>query len=95
MRKKHTFEERLLCVQRYLNGESATSISKDIGIDDHYIVLFAARYKQSGELGLKRQPNVRSTYELKLQVVQDFEKKTLYLSDIVVKYGVSRSSISI
>ena len=45
MRKEHTFEERLLCVQRYLNGESATSISKDIGIDDHYIVLYAAQYK--------------------------------------------------
>ena len=49
MRKEHTFEERLLCVQRYLNGESATSISKDIGIDDHYIVLYAAQYKLSAD----------------------------------------------
>lgn len=89
----HSFETRLQSVLRYLAGESADRISKDTGIDDHYIVLYATRYKTYGASGLFRQPNVKATYELKLEIIEAVETKLLSLSDISVQYGVSISSI--
>lgn len=93
MYKKHTFEERLLAVQRYLSGESSNSISIDLGINNKLIPIYVAQYKKYGEEGLRKQPNVRATYSLKLQVVQDYHEHCLSLAEIVVKYGVSISSI--
>ena len=93
MYKKHTFEERLLSVQRYLSGESSWQISLDLGIDHQEIPVYVAKYKTYGENGLRKQRNVRPTYSLKLQVVQDYHEHDLSLAEIVVKYGVSIGSV--
>ncbi len=63
--KKHTFDERLLCVERYLSGESARSIERELGIHHNGVLLYAAKYERFGAEGLCKQPNVRPTYALK------------------------------
>lgn len=93
MYKKHTFEERLIAVQRYLTGESSRRISQDLGINLYDIIVYVAKYNMYGEAGLRKQPNIRPTYSLKLQVVQDYHEHCLSLAKIVVKYGVSISSV--
>jgi len=93
MRKKHTFEERLLAVQRYLSGDYAKQIEKDLGLGEHYIPIYVAKYKAFGEQGLRKQLNIRPTYMLKLQIVQEYTEHSLSLAEIIVKYGVSRSSV--
>ena len=45
---KHSIEERLSAVQRYLNGEASTFIEKQTGIDHHDIIVYAMRYRRDG-----------------------------------------------
>lgn len=40
---KHSIEERLSAVQRYLNGEASTFIEKQTGINRHDIIVYAMR----------------------------------------------------
>jgi transposase len=54
MRKKHSFEVRLLVVHRYLNGDSAKQIEKDLGVGENYSPIYVAKYKVFGEEGLRK-----------------------------------------
>ena len=90
---KHTFSERLLSVQRYLSGDPCALIARELGLRETDIPIYVALYNKYGELGLHKQPNVRASYRLKLQVVDDYQEHLLSLADIVVKYGVSRASV--
>ena len=93
MNIRHTFEERLLCAQRYLDGEAACQIGKDYGIDHHDVIAYGLRYESYGESGLHKQPYVIASYAQKLHILQEIKAEYLSLTEASVKYRFSRTTL--
>lgn len=86
---KHSFRKRLAAVQRYLNGEAATHIAKQTGIDHHDVIVYSMRYQKEGVKGLEdRHPKLRTVKE-KMSAINDYLKESLTLEEIAVKHDVS------
>lgn len=94
MYRKHRFEEKLLAVQRYLDGnESSLEIQRTLGIDHHDVIIYALRYKQFGEEGLRKQPCTRATDEQKLDILRKYKENTISLNELSAQTCFSRSTI--
>lgn len=94
MYRKHTFEEKLLAVQRYLNGEgSSKEIGRDLGLDHHDVIIYSLRYKRLGEDGLRRQPYVIATYEQKLDILRQYKENCISLDELSAQTGFGRSTL--
>jgi len=66
---KHSLEEKLIVVKRYLSGESATSLEHEYSIDHHDVVMYVNRYARYGEDGLKPRVSKVTPLEVKMQAV--------------------------
>ncbi len=84
MYNKHTFEERLTPIERFLSGEPAQRIAKELGLSNVKIQIYTTLYEAFGEDGFRRRPNIRPAFALKLQVVQDYQEHCLSLSAAAV-----------
>lgn len=87
--RKHSIEERLAAVQRYLNGEASTLIAKQTGIDHHDIIVYAMRYQREGMAGLEDRLRRERTQKEKLEAINDYLKESLTLEEIAIKHDVS------
>ena len=81
---KHSIEERLAAVQRYLNGEASTFIARQTGIDHHDIIVYALRYQRNGMSGLEDLRRRVWTKEEKLKVINAYLEESLTLEEIAV-----------
>lgn len=86
---KHSIEERLAAVQRYLNGEASTLIARQTGIDHHDIIVYAMRYQREGMAGLEDRLRQDKSKQEKLNAINEYLKESLTLEEIAVKHEVS------
>ncbi len=90
--KKHTFEDRLLAVQKVLNEHvSVREASKIIGADHMQVKYWVSMYERYGESGL-RMRNFSYSGEFKTKVIEDMYKNRLTLYDTALKYGIPSPS---
>ena len=93
MRKKHTYEARLKYMKMLERGYSINFIRVNYGIDDRLLTCLWEKYQVEGPAALLKKKNCDLTVEEKMKVVEEYEKKHLPLSDIMLKHGVSASAI--
>ena len=90
---KRTYEERLLAVQKCLGGATKESVSRELGIDDHDVAEWLARYEADGQQGLLKQPKKLANLSEKCKIVCEFAEKGVPLYRVCAKYHVSRGSV--
>ena len=92
-KKRHTYEDRLKYMKMLEEGYSINYIHDHYGINDTLMLSLWERYQSEGATALVKKKNCRLTAEEKLEVISDYEKKHLPLSDIMLNRGVSASAI--
>lgn len=92
---KHSFEDRLLAVQKCLEGHAPHAIGKQLGISEDAVKAWFERYRLKGEDGLRKTPKKRVSFAKKCKIVCEFAEKGVPLSQIYAKYNVSRSIVQI
>lgn len=92
-RKKHSNEERLKVVERYLDCGSARLTAKEFGVDRHYVMEWAEAFRLYGIEGVMQRPPSRFDPEEKQKIILTCQKKCVPLHVISALYGVSRSSL--
>ena len=90
---KHSIEERLLAVQKCLDGQTPFSVGREMGIDDHHVSEWLLRYQQEGIVGLQKIPMRRANFETKCKIVCEFAEKGVPLRKICAEYHVSRYAV--
>ena len=92
---KHSLEEKLIVVKRYLSGDSATSLEHEYGIDHHDVVMYVNRYVRYGEDGLRPRVSKVTPVEVKMQAVREYLEHCVSLPELADKYDVDRKTIRI
>ena len=91
---KHSIEERLLAVQKCLEGHAPFSVGREMGIRDHHISEWLLRYQQEGIAGLQKRPMKRANFEEKCQIVCEYAEKGVPLHRVCAEYHVSQRAVS-
>ena len=90
---KHSIEERLLAVQKCLEGYTPKAVGRQMGIDEHHISEWLFRYRQDGVLGLQKRPNKQADFEEKCKIVCEFAEKGVPLRKVCAESHVSRYTV--
>lgn len=90
---ERTFEERLDIVSLVQSGKPIKQLSKERGLHETKILEWVRKYARYGELGLKRQPNIRATGNIKEKLVRLILDKGIPLSHVVIDHSVSRTAL--
>ncbi|KAA6331386.1 hypothetical protein EZS27_020002 [termite gut metagenome] len=90
---KHSLSEKLNLVSQVHKGKPIKRLSKDSHIREGMLLEWVRKYDLYGEVGLQKQPNIRATSDFKEEVVRLIMEKHLPLAQVVLPYGVSRSSL--
>ena len=94
MYKKHSLEERLLAVQKCLEGNAPKAVSREMGIHENYISEWLLRYDKEGVAGLQKHPYKKANFEEKCKLVCLFVEKGIPLHRISAEHRVSMSALS-
>ena len=89
MYKKHSLEERLLAVQKCLDGYPPYHVGREMGINKSYISEWLLCYNKEGIEGLQKRPNKRTNFEEKCKLVYMFVEKGISLHRISAEHRVS------
>ena len=92
---KHSFEDRLLAVQKCLEGQAPYAVGQQLKVDEHDVKAWLERYQLKGEAGLRKKPTRRVSFAKKCKIVCEFAEKGVPLSQIYAKYNVSRGIVQI
>ena len=92
-KKKHTYEDLLKYMKMIEQGYTIYHIHKEYGIKDSQLRTLWAKYKEKGPNGLLKRKNLFVDLELKMQIIEEIEKKHITLHEVSIKYGPSTSSI--
>ena len=92
---KHSFEDRLLAVQKCLEGQAPYAVGQELKIDEHAVKAWLERYKLKGEAGLRKTTKKRVSFAKKCKIVCEYAEKGVPLSQIYAKYNVSRGIVQI
>jgi len=90
---KHSFEKKLNIVSQVLNGSAIRHLSLELRIQEWMILEWVRKYNIFGESGLHKQPNIRATADMKEDIVRQIIDKSLPLSQVALRYGVSRTTL--
>ena len=93
MYKKHSIEERLLAVQKCIEGYSPLAVQQMLGIHRDEIRVWLLRYKREGVSGLQKHPVKRADFAEKCKIVCEFVEKGVPLHKICAAHQVSRSAL--
>ena len=93
MYKKHSIEERLLAVQKCLEGYAPEAVGRELGINADYVREWLLRYEQEGVTGLQKSPMKRADFAEKCKIVCEFAEKGVPLHRVSAKYHVSQHAI--
>ena len=94
MYKKHSIEERLLAVQKCLEGYAPWGVGRMLGIKEHYVSEWLDRYRQNGIAGLQKRPNKHADFAEKCKIVCEYAEKSVPLHRVCAKHHGSQSSVS-
>ena len=75
MYKKHSIEERLLAVQKCIEGYSPLAVQQMLCIHRDEIRVWLLRYKREGVSGLEKHPVKRADFTEKCKIVCEFVEK--------------------
>lgn len=90
MYKKHTKEEWAEALELYKTGFSPLSISRKTGIAERLVHQRCREFDLTGQWYGERKKYIRSTPSLKLDVVSSVVEQSLSLTEVTVKYNISR-----
>ena len=79
---KHSIEERLLAVQKCLEGYAPKTVGRQMGIEDTELSVWLSRYQREGEAGLRKLPMKHADFAEKCKIVCEFAKKAVPLHPI-------------
>lgn len=88
-----SFEERLNVVLQAKEGKPIRTFSREYSLHETKIMEWVRKYDKYGQDGLKKQPNIKASGELKERLVRLVLEKGVTLSQIVVDYRVSRTAL--
>ena len=94
MRRKHSLEERLLAVQKCLEGRAPNSVAKEMGLPRNDLREWLEYYQRDGVSGLQDRPMKRTNFVEKCEIICEYAEKGVPLHVVSVKYGVSQTAIS-
>ena len=90
---KHSIEERLLAVQKCLEGYAPKTVGRQMGIEDTELSVWLSRYQREGEAGLRKLPMKHADFAEKCKIVCEFAEKGVPLHQICAEHHVSRRSV--
>ena len=93
MYKKHTYEERLLAVEKCLSGIASKTVARQMGIEPNDVRLWFARYQAEGPIGLLKRPMKHADFAEKCKFVCEYAEKGVPLHKICAEYHVSRYAV--
>lgn len=82
-----TKEQEQIIIERYMNGETAVAISKDLGLSNSTISRFVKK------IGISRGYQSKKTLDIEKDVLKDFQENNLYCEDLAKKYKVDVHTI--
>ena len=94
MLKKHPYEERLLAVQKCLEGIPPKTVGRQLGINSHYVSEWLVRYQRDGVEGLLKRPCIHANFAEKCKIVCEYAEKGVPLHRVCAKYHVSQAAVS-
>ena len=93
MYKKHSIEERLLAVQKCIEGYSPLAVQQMLGIHRDEIRVWLLRYKREGVSGLQKHPVKRADFAEKCKIVCEYAEKGVPLHRICAEYHVGLTTV--
>ena len=90
---KHSIEERLLAVQKCLEGYAPRAVGRQMGINENYVSEWLDCYYQDGLSGLQKHPIKRANFAEKCKIVCEYAEKSVPLHKICAEYHVSRYAV--
>ena len=90
---RSTFEERLEIVSQAQSGKPIRQLARENCLKEGKVLEWVRKYDRYGESGLKRQPNIRATGEIKEELVRLILDKGVPLSHVVIDRVVSRTAL--
>ena len=93
MYKKHSYEERLLAVQKCLKGHAPRSVGRQMGINETDVSIWLLRYQREGVAGLRKLPLKRADFAEKCKIVCEYAEKGVPLHRVCVENHVSRHAV--
>ena len=90
---KHSIEERLLAVQKCLEGYAPKTVGRQMGIEDTELSVWLSRYQREGEAGLRKLPMKHADFAEKCKIVCEFAEKGVPLHKICAEYHVGRTAV--
>ena len=93
MYKKHTYEERLLAVEKCLSGIASKTVARQMGIEPNDVRVWFARYQAEGPIGLLKRPMKHADFAEKCKIVCEYAEKGVPLHKICAEYHVGRTAV--
>ena len=93
MYKKHTYEERLLAVEKCLSGIAPKTVARQMGIEPNYVSTWLSSYQLEGPIGLLKRPMKHADFAEKCKIVCEYAEKGVPLHKICAEYHVSRYAV--
>ena len=93
MYKKHPFKERLLAVQKCLEGHSTNAVGHLFGMNHTYVKELLERYQREGVSGLQKRPIKRADFKEKCKIVCEYAEKGVPLHQICAIHHVSKDCV--
>ena len=93
MYKKHSYEERLLAVQKCLEGQAPEAVGHQMHIDPHDVREWLLRYEFEGISGLEKRPMKHAEFAEKCKIVCEYAEKGVPLHRISATYHVSQYAV--
>lgn len=91
---KYTYETRLDIVSKVKSGSTIRGLGREYGVHPDRIIEWVRLYDQYGPDSLRERPKIIKTGQLKERAVREILEKGLSLSQALVKYRVSRTSLA-
>ena len=82
-----TKEQEQIIIERYINGETAVAISKDLGLSNSTIS------RCGKKIGISRGYQSKRSLDIEKDVLKDFQENNLYCEDLAKKYKVDVHTI--
>ena len=75
MRRKHSLEERLLAVQKCLEGRAPNSVAREMGLPRNDLREWLGYYQRDGVSGLQDRPMKRTNFVEKCEIICEYAEK--------------------
>lgn len=88
---KYTYEKKLQIVNEAMSGKPVRVLSREHNLHENKILDWIRLYERYGHNGLKKQPKINSTPELKESVVRLILEKDVPLSHVFLTSSLCNS----